>query len=112
MWQNPQFPVDLVTFTEENFLMENFVYCTVWMHLWLAVFLALPLKTNKFCFFLSQISVIVLLKNQVDTSDFICNSRKDSSMKSEKKLDSVYFLFREIKDLLVKWDQQDLKDQG
>ena len=28
MWPNPQFPVDLVTFTEEIF-MENFIFCAV-----------------------------------------------------------------------------------
>ena len=28
MWPNPQFPADLVTFTEETF-MENFRFCTV-----------------------------------------------------------------------------------
>ena len=28
MWLNPQFPVDLVTFTEE-ILMENFIFCIV-----------------------------------------------------------------------------------
>ena len=28
MWPNPQFPADLVTFTEET-LMENFISCAV-----------------------------------------------------------------------------------
>ena len=28
MWPNPQFPVDLVTFTDET-LMENFIFCAV-----------------------------------------------------------------------------------
>ena len=29
MWSNPQFLGDLVTFTEENSLMENFIFCAV-----------------------------------------------------------------------------------
>ena len=29
MWPNPQFPVDLVTFTEEIFNMENFIFSAV-----------------------------------------------------------------------------------
>ena len=30
MWQNRQFPVDLVTFTDKNlYLMENFIFCAV-----------------------------------------------------------------------------------
>ena len=29
MWKNPQFPADLVTFTEKKSLMVNFIFCAV-----------------------------------------------------------------------------------
>ena len=29
MWPNPQFPADLVTFTEKKSLMKNFIFCAV-----------------------------------------------------------------------------------